>query len=83
MDELVYPRERTLGILTLILGLVIWLALVAGTFGAALLVLLFGFIAYLFTQSALIAHIKGNGVELSEAQFPDLYAHFIDRKSVV
>ena len=77
MDELVYPRERTLGILTLILGLVIWLALVAGTFGAALLVLLFGFIAYLFTQSALIAHIKGNGVELSEAQFPDLYAHFI------
>lgn len=76
MDELVYPRERTLGILTLILGLVIWLVLIAGTFGGALLILLVGFVGYLFAQSALIARIKGNGVELSEAQFPDLYAHF-------
>ena len=50
--------------------------LIAGTFGVALLILLAGFVAYLFAQSALIARIKGNGVELSEAQFPDLYAHF-------
>lgn len=76
MDELVYPRERTLGTLTLILGLLIWLLLIVGTFGAALLLLLVGFVLYLFTQSALIARIKGNGVELSEAQFPDLHAHF-------
>jgi type II secretory pathway pseudopilin PulG len=33
-------------------------------------------VVYLFVQSTLIAHIKGNGVELSEAQFPDLYAQF-------
>jgi Zn-dependent protease with chaperone function/type II secretory pathway pseudopilin PulG len=76
MDELVYPRERTLGTITLILGIVAWLALIVGTFGAALLFLLFGFVVYLFAQSALIAHIKGNGVELSERQFPDLYAQF-------
>ena len=76
MDELVYPRERTLATLTLILGLLIWLLLIAGTFGVALLILLAGFVAHLFAQSALIARIKGNGVELSEAQFPDLYAHF-------
>lgn len=76
MDELVYPRERTLGTLTLVLGLLIWLALIVGTFGGALVLLLFGFFAYLFAQSALIAHIKGNGVELSETQFPDLHTHF-------
>ena len=76
MDELVYPRERTLATLTLILGLLIWLLLIAGTFGVALLILLAGFVAHLFAQSALSARIKGNGVELSEAQFPDLYAHF-------
>ncbi|MDR2240322.1 MAG: M48 family metalloprotease [Zoogloeaceae bacterium] len=78
MNELAYPRERILGAITLALGLIVWLGLIAGTFGVALLGLAFGFVMYLFAQSALIAHIKGNGVELSEAQFPDLHAQFID-----
>jgi Zn-dependent protease with chaperone function len=76
VDELVYPHERALGAITLLLGLVAWLALVAGTFGIALLFLALGFVLYLFVQSALIAHIKGNGVELSATQFPDLYSQF-------
>lgn len=76
MNELVYPRERTLGTITLVLGLLVWLGLIAGTFGAALIFLLVGFVFYLFFQSMLISYIKGNGVELSEAQFPDLYAQF-------
>ena len=76
MNELVYPRERTLGAITLVLGLLVWLGLIVGTFGGALIVLALGFVLYLFAQSALIAHIKGNGVELSEAQFPDLHAQF-------
>lgn len=76
MNELVYPRERTLGDLILVFGLLIWLILVVGTFGLALVWLAFGFVVYLFAQSTLIAHIKGNGVELSQAQFPDLYAQF-------
>jgi len=76
VDELVYPHERVLGTITLMLGLVVWLALVAGTFGIALLFLALGFVLYLFAQSALIAHIKGNGVELSATQFPDLYSQF-------
>jgi Zn-dependent protease with chaperone function len=76
MRELVYPRERTLGGITLILGVIIWLALIIGTFGTALVGLLVSFIFYLFAQSALIAHIKGNGIELSENQFPDIYAQF-------
>jgi Zn-dependent protease with chaperone function/type II secretory pathway pseudopilin PulG len=76
MNDLVYPRERTLGAITLVLGILVWLGLIVGTFGAALIVLAVGFIFYLFLQSTLIAHIKGNGVELTEAQFPDLYAQF-------
>jgi Zn-dependent protease with chaperone function len=76
MDELVYPRERTLSTLTLVLGVLAWIVLIIGTFGAALIFLLLGFLAYLFAQSALIARIKGDGVELSQSQFPDLYAHF-------
>jgi len=78
MDQLVYPRERTLGAITLVLGVLVWLALVVGTFGVALIFLAVGFLLYLFAQSALIAHIKGNGVELSQAQMPDLYDQFRD-----
>ncbi|KAB2869223.1 MAG: peptidase M48, partial [Burkholderiaceae bacterium] len=39
MDDLVYPRERVLGVFTLLFGLLAWLLLVIGTFGAALLLL--------------------------------------------
>jgi len=77
LNELVYPKERTLGAITLVIGLLIWLGLVVGTFGGALIALAVGFVLYLFAQSALIAHIKGNGVELSETQFPELHAQFV------
>lgn len=77
MEELVCPRERVLGTLTLVLGITVWGLLILGTVGVALVVLLVGFVFYLFAQSALIAHIKGNGIELSQEQFPDLYAQFV------
>lgn len=76
MDPLVYPRERTLGTITLVLGILAWLLLIVGTFGVALILLALSFVIYLFAQSALIAHIKGNGVELSNAQLPGLQAQF-------
>lgn len=76
MNHLVYPHERTLGSITLVLGILVWLALIVGTLGTALIFLGIGFICYLFIQSTLIAYIKGNGVELSKSQFPDLYAQY-------
>lgn len=77
LKELVYPHERTLGTVTLVLGVLVWLALIAGTFGMALIALAVGYLIYLFAQSALISHIKGNGVQLSRQQFPDLYEQFV------
>jgi Zn-dependent protease with chaperone function/Tfp pilus assembly major pilin PilA len=75
-DELVYPRERSLGAITLVLGLMVWLVIVVGTLGIALLYLAFGFLFYLFAQSALIAWLRGNGVLLSMQQLPDLRERF-------
>ncbi|MBC7662319.1 MAG: M48 family metalloprotease [Caulobacter sp.] len=77
MNKLVYPGERTLSALTLVIGLAFWILIIVGTVGVALIGLLLGFIAYLFAQSALIAWIKGNGVKLDERQFPDLHAQFV------
>lgn len=77
-QDLVYPRERVLGAITLILAILVWLALILGTLGIALALLAVAAIAYLFVHSALIAHVKGNGVELSSEQFPDLHGQFLD-----
>nr|WP_246294890.1 M48 family metallopeptidase [Schlegelella koreensis] len=60
----------------MVLGIVLWLLLIAGTVGLALVYLLFAFLFYLFAQSALIAYIRGNGVLLSPQQFPALHAQF-------
>lgn len=76
--DLVYPHEKILGATTMVLGCIAWLVLIVATLGTALILLAVGFLAYLFFQSALIAYIKGNGVELSSGQFPDLYAQFVE-----
>jgi len=76
MDPLVYPRERTLATITLILGILVWLVILFGTFGLVLLWALIIFIAYLFAQSAFIAWIKGTALKLSPEQHPDLYERY-------
>jgi Zn-dependent protease with chaperone function/type II secretory pathway pseudopilin PulG len=78
LDDLVYPRERLLGALTLALGILLWVILIVGTFGIALVMLGAGAVAYLFVHSALIARLKGNGVEITSAQFPDLHAQLTE-----
>ena len=75
-DPLVHPRERTLGTITLVLGLIGWLVVVVGTVGIALVYLLLGFVFYLFAHSALISWLRGNGVLLSAQQLPDLRDRF-------
>lgn len=73
MNTLVYPRELTLSKITLVLGLIGWVALILGTVGVALAYVLAAFIAYVFAQSAWVASVRGNAVQLSARQFPDLY----------
>ncbi len=78
LDALIYPRERTLGTLTLVLGLIAWIAIIAGTFGIALVYLLMAFVFYIFAQSALIAWIRGTAVQITPGQFPDLHQRLQD-----
>lgn len=76
--NLVYKRETALFVISALLSLIIWSALLIGTFGALLIYLAFAYLIYLFVQSAFISHIKGTGVKLSPRQFPDLFERLLE-----
>ena len=69
-EDLVYPNEKALFAISLIISAPFWILLIVGTMGAALIWAVFFFVFYLFVQSALIAYIKGTAVRLSPQQFP-------------
>lgn len=76
--ELVYKNERPLFFLSMAIGTLVWLALVVGTFGIALIYVLLFLVIYLFAHSGFIAYLRGNTLELSESQFPDLYRQYLE-----
>lgn len=74
--NLIYKNEKILNSLAIVIGVLFWTLLLVSTFGGVLIYLAIGFIIYLFTQSAFIAYIKGNGVKVSDKQFPAIYQQF-------
>jgi len=76
--QLVHKNEKTLFVISLVIGSIVWLAVIGLTFGIVLIYALLGLVFYLFAQSGFIAHLRGNAVELSEEQFPDLYRQYRD-----
>jgi Zn-dependent protease with chaperone function/type II secretory pathway pseudopilin PulG len=72
-DDLVYPNERPLFTIALVISIGFWLVLLVGTLGLALFYALMFFVFYLFAQSGLIAYIKGNAVRITPQQYPDLH----------
>ncbi|MDR3481913.1 MAG: M48 family metalloprotease [Burkholderiaceae bacterium] len=75
--NLVYKNEKTLFGILLAISLIIWAGFIIGTFGGALIYLLFGYIFYLFAQSALISYLKGTAVQITATQFPDLHERVV------
>ena len=76
--DLVYKHERKLFMIAAVISSLFWVLIVVGTFGIALIYVLLGFVLYLFVQSGFIAHIKGNGVEITEKQYPDLHKSLLE-----
>jgi Tfp pilus assembly major pilin PilA/Zn-dependent protease with chaperone function len=73
-----YKNEKTLFVIAVVIGSIFWAAILILTLGLALIYVPFVFLGYLFAHSAFISHLRGNAVRLSEAQFPDLHAQFMD-----
>lgn len=76
--DLVYKKEKKLFAIAAIISALFWLILVGATFGIALVYILIGLLFYLFAQSGFISHLKGNGVRVSEGQFPELHRSLTD-----
>ena len=86
MSEAVFPRDRALSIVSMAIGVLIWVVAVgvlvhlagamaiAGIAVTLVAVALMSFLAYLFVKSAVIAHLRGNAIEVTEHQLPDLFA---------
>ncbi len=71
---LVYPKEKTLFTILAALAVPVWLLILIGTLGTALVYVLGFFLLYLFVQSGFISYIKGTAVRITPEQFPDLHA---------
>lgn len=76
--DLVYKNEKPLFLILAIISIPIWIALIVGTMGIALVYILFFFLFYLFAQSAFISHLKGTAVRITPEQFPDLHRRIAD-----
>jgi len=76
--DLVYKNEKPLFVLSMVIGSIVWLALIIGTVGIALIYVLIFLLIYLFAQSGFIAYLRGNAVQLSASQFPDLYRQYVE-----
>ncbi|MHB1952009.1 MAG: M48 family metallopeptidase, partial [Acidiferrobacteraceae bacterium] len=88
MDETIFPRDRVLTALSLVIGVLAWIGagwgvslggvkawtVATATVAIALVV---GLIVYLFAQSAAIAYLRGNATEVTEGQLPDLYGQLV------
>jgi Zn-dependent protease with chaperone function len=86
----VSARDRQLMPVTLGLGLVFWLValvifarfatapvVVGLLLGAVLVVAILG-LSYLFAHSAFIAHLRGQGIEVTESQLTSLHAQIVE-----
>lgn len=72
-----YAREKTLFAVLAVLAGIFWTAMTIVTIGMVWLYVLLFFVFYLFAQSGFIAMLRGNAVEVTAEQFPDLHARLV------
>lgn len=74
MDKPVYKNENALLITAALVSVLAWGLLIKATSGLILLIVPCFGLAYLFVQSGLISHLKGQGALVTDTQFPDIQA---------
>lgn len=69
--ELIYPKEKPLFVIGLIFSSLVWLALAITIVGIFYGLAIFAFI--LIAHALFLAYVRGNGVRVSEEQFPEIH----------
>lgn len=75
--DLTYKNEKKLFTIAAVISAIVWIGVIVGTIGIALIYLLFGYLVFLFAHSGFISYLKGTGVRITESQYPDLYERLI------
>lgn len=71
MEQLVYPKERIYFFISLLLSIIIYITLFVSIIGIVYIVI-FALTAFIL-HGIFIGNIRGNGIKISEEQFPEVY----------
>lgn len=73
--ELMSNREMPYFVISLIFSVLLYILAFLSLFGIAILLVLFAFLLY--ANMIMLGSIRGNGVRISERQFPDIYERVV------
>lgn len=71
-----WPTDRILKTLVIAVSVVVWLLLALSVVGLLYAMLIA--LALFFVQLTLISHVRGNGVKISETQFPEIHRMLVE-----
>jgi Zn-dependent protease with chaperone function len=71
MDELIYPKEKLYFVISLVISIIIYIALIVSIVGIVYIVL--GALIAVLTHGFFLGQIRGNAVRVSEKQFPEVF----------
>lgn len=71
MDSLIHPKEKRYFTLSLVISVLIYLLMIISIIGV--IYLLIGIIISFIAHGLFIGNIRGNGIKISETQFPEVY----------
>lgn len=73
--DLTSNREMPYFVISVIFSLLLYILAIVSLFGIAILLILFVFLLY--ANVVMLGSIRGNGIRISEKQFPDVYARVV------
>jgi Zn-dependent protease with chaperone function len=71
MNSFVHPKEKIYFIISLIVSILFYLILVFSLIGIVYIII--GALVGLIIQGLAVGHLRGNGIRISEKQFPEVY----------
>lgn len=75
-QSLISSKETPYFVISVIISIFIYLIVMLSIIGIGIALVLFAFI--LFSNAIMIGNIRGNGVRVSEKQFPDIYERVVE-----